>query len=85
MNSNYYPLKHCPFCGADAKQPAKSAISNEYSGYNFTISIVCSQCSGRVQTNSHEQSGGWCDDTGQALEAAITGWNTRFDENYDIM
>jgi hypothetical protein len=70
-------LKQCPFCGADAKQLAKSSSGDERNGYNFTVTIACSRCSGRVQTSSRKDSGGWCDDTGQALEAAITGWNTR--------
>ena len=69
-------LLPCPFCGACPSPPRKDGGSDERNGYNFQIIIRC-RCSAEVRAHSHENSGGWCDDTGQALALATSVWNKR--------
>lgn len=70
-------LKPCPFCGGKPDGPKRGSESDERSGYNFKILIRCTSCGATIETNSHQGPGGWCDDKGEAKEAAIAAWNLR--------
>lgn len=70
-------LKDCPFCGGEAHDPVQSGGGDERNGYNFAVSIQCKSCGVKIVAESHQGGGGWCDDTGQAMESAISAWNSR--------
>lgn len=74
-------LLNCPFCGGSPVGPNKSNSSDERSGYNFYVSISCGICKIEMRSRSQEDKGGWCNDTGQALEKVIKAWNTRSTKN----
>lgn len=70
-------LKDCPFCGGEASKPVRSSGSDERNGYNFTVSIFCKCCGVSIRCDSATDAAGWCKDTGQALENAVSAWNRR--------
>jgi len=71
-------LKDCPFCGATPKgPPIVCGGSDERSGYNFNVKITCHCCGVEMDRPSHQNKGGWCDDSGQAEAAVIAAWNRR--------
>lgn len=69
-------LLPCPFCGGRVAPPLREGGSDERSGYNFVVSIVC-KCGACIARASHRDFLGWCDDTGQAMAAVCDAWNTR--------
>ena len=69
-------LKPCPFCGETPNEPYKDGGGDERIGYNFSVTIAC-KCGVSVSADSHQGNGGWCDDSGQALENAVKAWNKR--------
>lgn len=69
-------LKECPCCGAKPRNPVKVGGSDERCGYNFVMWIEC-PCGLSIQKPSHQNKGGWCDDKGEALDAAVQAWNRR--------
>lgn len=70
-------LKPCPFCGGKANPSKQSGGSDERWGYNFTVAIECADCGTSIVRKSHQGSGGWCDDKGEARAEVIAAWNTR--------
>ena len=74
-------LKPCPFCGKipGMKYPIQIGGGDERCGYNFTMSIIC-ECGASMEESSHQNNGGWCDDSGQAKNKVIEKWNSRRSE-----
>ena len=72
-------LLPCPFCGGKAGKPSIGGNpSDERSGYNYTVTVMCSECGATKTVHSKRGKGGWCDEnTEDTIQRAAAAWNTR--------
>jgi hypothetical protein len=74
-----HELLPCPFCGGRAGKPSVGeGASDERSGYNYTVTVMCSECGATKTVHSKRGKGGWCDEnTEDTIQRAAAAWNTR--------
>jgi Lar family restriction alleviation protein len=72
-------LKPCPFCGGAAREPSIGGNGgDERSGYNYSVTVSCSNCGAQKTIYSKQGAGGWCNEnTPDAKQRAIANWNAR--------